>query len=157
MSGLLSNCSVLSHINGKAMVSFGYSMFTEAKNRDLITCNFVPKKISQVKIDSFGLEPIRSRFSMSKGGNYGIKIDDECDEDPFWLCLLKDTIRGLKSLLAFLVEQPGQLKYIEWPSFQDTLRTATLTLILVAALIVALSSIDSALSYVLVLILRKPA
>ena len=36
---------VLSHINGKAMVSFGYSMSTEAKNRDLITCNFVTKKV----------------------------------------------------------------------------------------------------------------
>lgn len=36
-------------------------------------------------------------------------------------------------------------------------RTATLTLVLVAALIVALCSIDSALSYVLALLLRKSA
>ncbi|XWS67704.1 hypothetical protein CRYUN_Cryun04dG0028800 [Craigia yunnanensis] len=47
------------------------------------------------------------------------------------------------SLFAFLVEQPSQLKYIEWPSFQSTLKTAILTLVLVAGLIVALSSVDS--------------
>ncbi|KAF9623459.1 hypothetical protein IFM89_003043 [Coptis chinensis] len=65
--------------------------------------------------------------------------------------------RGLKLLVVFLVEQPGQLKYIEWPSFQSTLKTATLTLVLVAMLIVALSSVDSALSFLLALLLRKSA
>lgn len=28
--------------------------------------------------------------------------------------------RCLRFLFAFLAEQPGQLKYIEWPSFQST-------------------------------------
>jgi len=92
--------------------------------------------------------------------------------------------RGLKSLFAFLIEQPSQLKYIEWPSFSNTvcliglllflvtnhdvlngylyilinpwqLRTATLTLVIVAFLLVALASVDSALSYILNLALRK--
>ncbi|KAI9177873.1 hypothetical protein LWI28_020167 [Acer negundo] len=44
--------------------------------------------------------------------------------------------------ITFLVEQPSQLKYLEWPSFQSTLKTATLTLVLVALLIVALSSLS---------------
>lgn len=92
--------------------------------------------------------------------------------------------RGLKSLFVFLIEQPSQLKYIEWPSFSNTvclirlclfsvtnhnvlndylyifmnplqLRTAALTLVIVAFLLVALSSVDSALSYLLNLALRK--
>ncbi|XP_050262602.1 uncharacterized protein LOC126707056 isoform X2 [Quercus robur] len=63
--------------------------------------------------------------------------------------------QGLKSLFVFLAEQPSQLKYIEWPGFQSTLKTATLTLALVAVLIVALSTVDSALCYMLALILRR--
>lgn len=95
---------------------------------------------------------------MSRGGSYGgLKFDDEYHEEPFWVHFFKETIRSLKSLLVFLAEQPGQLKYIEWPSFQDTLRTATLTLVLVAMLIVALSAVDSSLSFMLALILRRPA
>ncbi|WOL20149.1 hypothetical protein Cni_G28951 [Canna indica] len=65
--------------------------------------------------------------------------------------------RSLRSVAVFLAEQPSQLKYIEWPTFQSTLKTATLTLVLVALLIVALSSIDSCLYYVLALLLRKTA
>ncbi|WCJ39659.1 hypothetical protein M5689_020631 [Euphorbia peplus] len=59
--------------------------------------------------------------------------------------------------LHFLVEQPSQLKYIEWPSFQTTLRTAILTLVIVALLIVALASVDSILCYLLVVLLRRTA
>ncbi|KGN43268.1 uncharacterized protein LOC101211352 isoform X2 [Cucumis sativus] len=82
-------------------------------------------------------------------------FNDELPPEPFFLSLIKETFWGLRSLLIFLVEQPSQLKYIEWPSFQSTLKTATLALVLVALLIVALSSVDSALSYVLTLILRR--
>lgn len=42
-------------------------------------------------------------------------------------------------------EQPSQLKSLEWPSFHSTLKTATLTLVLVALLIVALSTADPVL------------
>ncbi|KAA8515645.1 hypothetical protein F0562_018744 [Nyssa sinensis] len=62
---------------------------------------------------------------------------------------------ALNSLFVFLVERPSQLKYIEWPNFQSTLKTASLTLVLVALLIVALSSVHSALSYLLALLLRR--
>ncbi|KAL5995499.1 hypothetical protein ACLOJK_025561 [Asimina triloba] len=95
---------------------------------------------------------ISGRSDRELGSN-----NDGFEEKPFWSTLFKEAVGGLKSLLAFLVEQPGQLKYIEWPSFQSTLRTAALTLVLVAILIVALSSIDSALSYVLALLLRRTA
>ncbi|KAF3626079.1 putative lecithin-cholesterol acyltransferase-like 1-like [Capsicum annuum] len=64
-------------------------------------------------------------------------------------------IRAAKSILRFLVEQPSQLKYIEWPGFQSTLKTATLALVLVGLFIIALSSVDSALSYMLALFLRR--
>ncbi|KMT01351.1 hypothetical protein BVRB_9g213650 isoform B [Beta vulgaris subsp. vulgaris] len=157
VSGLLSNSSVLSLKNDNPMLSFGYSMSTEATTTGLITVKFVPKWKSRCKIRSLRMEWVRPLFAMSRGGSYGLKFDNEDDEDPFWVHYSKETIRGLKTLLAFLVQQPGQLKYIEWPSFQDTLWTASLTLVLVAALIVALSSLDSALSFVLALLVRKPA
>lgn len=149
-SALLSHSSVLGHpnANGNPMLSFRYP-----KAPDMVKCKFVPKWTQ-----SFQVERVRPRFAMSREGSYGgMKFDDEYDQDPLWLELCKETIRSLKSLFAFLVEQPGQLKHLEWPTFQDTLRTATLALVLVAMLIVALSSIDSALSYVLAILMRRPA
>uniref|UniRef100_A0A1J3HLG2 Uncharacterized protein n=1 Tax=Noccaea caerulescens TaxID=107243 RepID=A0A1J3HLG2_NOCCA len=73
-------------------------------------------------------------------------FNEELPEDPLW---------STRSLLSFMAEQPRQLKFIEWPSFTSTLKTATLSLFLVAVFIVALSSVDSALCYILALILRK--
>ncbi|XP_021903726.1 uncharacterized protein LOC110818973 [Carica papaya] len=81
--------------------------------------------------------------------------DDLSEEEPFWLTLVKEAIWALRSLFVFLAEQPNQLKYIEWPSFQSTLKTAVLTLILVAIFIVALSSVDYALSYMLAILLKR--
>ncbi|KAL5201525.1 hypothetical protein ABZP36_035879 [Zizania latifolia] len=66
-------------------------------------------------------------------------------------------LRGLRSFVAFLAEQPKQLKHLEWPGFRNTFRTATLTLILVAVFIVVLSSVDAALCYILSWLLRKSA
>ncbi|KAG7544435.1 Protein translocase complex SecE/Sec61-gamma subunit [Arabidopsis suecica] len=77
------------------------------------------------------------------------------EEEPLWLSLLRDIVGSTRSLLSFMAEQPSQLKYIEWPSFTSTLKTATLSLCLVAVFIVGLSSVDAALCYILALILRK--
>ncbi|XP_019241270.1 PREDICTED: uncharacterized protein LOC109221263 isoform X3 [Nicotiana attenuata] len=87
--------------------------------------------------------------------NYQSSVNN--DEDPFLINTMKQAIRAAKSVLLFLVEQPSQLKYIEWPGFQSTLKTATLALVLVGLFIIALSSIDSALSYMLALFLRRTA
>ncbi|PKI78667.1 uncharacterized protein LOC116205036 isoform X1 [Punica granatum] len=92
----------------------------------------------------------------ARRGNQELSFDpDLSPEEPFWLALIKELIWSLKSMLSFLREQPSQLKYIEWPSFQSTLRTAMLTLVLVALLIVALTSVDMVLSYVSSWLLRK--
>lgn len=156
-SGLLSHFSVLHHYNGNPMHPFRHRMSTGADNTDLVTCKFVPKWIPRSRTQALHVDRVQPSFAMSSGGYDGLRFDDEHQEEPFWLQLFKDTIRSLKSLLAFLAEQPGQLKYIEWPGFQYTLRTATLTLLLVAMLIVALSAVDSALAFMLAFILRKPA
>ncbi|KAM7257379.1 hypothetical protein ACFE04_013120 [Oxalis oulophora] len=74
---------------------------------------------------------------------------------PFPLNFIKELIWGFISLFNFLVQQPSQLNYIDWPAFQTTLKTATLTLVLVALLIVALSSVDAVLCYLLALLLRR--
>ncbi|PON45054.1 Protein translocase complex [Parasponia andersonii] len=98
-----------------------------------------------------------SRFvvSMAREPYQSSSFDDNWIHEPFFLNFVKEALWGIKSVLNFLVEQPSQLKYIEWPGFASTLKTATLTLVLVAVLIVALSSIDSSLSYLLALLLRK--
>lgn len=98
----------------------------------------------------------RMGFNHASGrDNQQLSFNDGWPPEPFFLSLIKETVWGLRSLLIFLAEQPSQLKYIEWPSFQSTLKTATLALVLVALLIVALSSVDSALSYILTLLLRR--
>ncbi|KAL4375202.1 hypothetical protein S245_017883 [Arachis hypogaea] len=115
-----------------------------------------PANICNLKIKPRYADPIHTKFVMYAASNgHHLRSDDGLAQEPFLLTLIKETLWGLKSLFVFLVEQPSQLKYIEWPSFSSTLRTATLTLVLVALLIVALSTVDSALCYVLALFLRK--
>ncbi|XP_017229141.1 uncharacterized protein LOC108204291 isoform X1 [Daucus carota subsp. sativus] len=97
-----------------------------------------------------------TRYVQSVGSNrLEFTYDDDVSKESHWSVKLKEFLRGLRLLLAFLAEQPGQLKYIEWPSFQSTLKTATLTLVIVALLIVALSSVDGGLGYLLALYLRR--
>ncbi|XP_016200000.1 uncharacterized protein LOC107641007 [Arachis ipaensis] len=115
-----------------------------------------PANICNLKIKPRYADPIHTKFVMYAASNgHHLRSDDGLAQEPFLLTLIKETLWGLKSLFVFLVEQPSQLKYIEWPSFSSTLKTATLTLVLVALLIVALSTVDSALCYVLALFLRK--
>ncbi|CAN0845776.1 hypothetical protein LINGRAHAP2_LOCUS4199 [Linum grandiflorum] len=96
------------------------------------------------------MSPVMNSHVSSSGRNYA---DESPKVDPLSIILMKK----LRTLLVFLVEQPSQLKHLEWPGFQSTLRTATLTLVLVALLIVALSSVDSILCYLLALFLRRSA
>ncbi|XAR59861.1 hypothetical protein NMG60_11015853 [Bertholletia excelsa] len=99
---------------------------------------------------------IHTKYAASAGrSHHELSFSDNSLEEPFWLTLIKEAYWALKSLFIFLLEQPSQLKYIEWPSFQSTLKTASLTLVLVALLIVALASVDSTLCYLLALLLRK--
>uniref|UniRef100_A0ACD5Y171 Uncharacterized protein n=3 Tax=Avena sativa TaxID=4498 RepID=A0ACD5Y171_AVESA len=101
----------------------------------------------------------RKCTAASSDGRQGIRTGQYQfdDDDPLWLLVVRDFAAGLRSFVAFLANQPRQLKYLEWPGFQNTLRTAALTLILVAVFIVVLSSVDAALSYILFWLLRKSA
>ncbi|XP_024970595.1 uncharacterized protein LOC112509725 isoform X1 [Cynara cardunculus var. scolymus] len=115
------------------------------------------EKISRTRPQYFVREGYGAKHAISVGrGNHELSFNNDVKE-PFWLAPTKGFTRGLKSLFAFLAEQPSQLKYIEWPGFQNTVKTASLTLVLVAMLIVVLSSADSGLWYLLVKILRRPA
>lgn len=162
VSGLLTNCSGLIHCHPKVpfkserhnSIRFSdYNAFGLA-SRTATFSSFVD--VQRARIRYSRAERFDARYVMSVGRNHGqLSFDDDLYEEPFWLSLIKETLWGLKSLFVFLVEQPSQLKYIEWPGFGSTLKTATLTLVLVAALIVALASVDSALSFLLALILRR--
>ncbi|XP_042007009.1 uncharacterized protein LOC121755711 isoform X2 [Salvia splendens] len=95
--------------------------------------------------------------TVCAGRNYELDHNDDYHKEPFLLDMVKTVTWATRSLFQFLAEQPSQLRYIEWPSFQSTVKTAMLTLVLVALLIVALSTVDSALSYLLALFLRRKA
>ncbi|KDP33291.1 hypothetical protein JCGZ_13078 [Jatropha curcas] len=118
----------------------------------------LPKMIPRGQIQYFPSKHSRNKHVLSIGrDDYQLNYNDDLPQEPFLLTLIKEAIWATKSLFLFLVEQPSQLKYIEWPSFQSTLKTATLTLVIVALLIVALSSVDSILCYLLALLLRRSA
>ncbi|XP_019069364.1 uncharacterized protein [Solanum lycopersicum] len=79
-----------------------------------------------------GKVPCRSITHLSLAGraikcasfverNYQSSVND--DEDPFWINATKQSVRAAKSIMEFLVEQPSQLKYIEWPGFQSTAKS----------------------------------
>ncbi|XP_038972356.1 uncharacterized protein LOC103721716 [Phoenix dactylifera] len=121
--------------------------------------NFQFVKISGIPIrqSSASCRQIKCAATGGNGHRELMSKDVFDSSEPFWLSMIKDVSWSLRSLAVFFVEQPIQLKYIEWPTFQGTVKTASLTLILVAFLIVSLSSIDSALCYISALLLRKTA
>ncbi|KAM0949142.1 putative protein translocase complex, SecE/Sec61-gamma subunit [Dioscorea sansibarensis] len=98
------------------------------------------------------------RYAANGGNGYrNLTTKDQFNNEPFWLSLIRDVVWSVRYLVDFLVEQPSQLKYIEWPQFGTTMKTAALTLVLVAILIVALATIDSGLCYILAFLLSRPA
>ncbi|GMN38221.1 hypothetical protein TIFTF001_007466 [Ficus carica] len=52
--------------------------------------------------------------------SYQSSFDDDLPQEPFPLTLVKEFIWGIRSLFVFLVEQPSQLKFVEWPGFSST-------------------------------------
>ncbi|XP_076894950.1 uncharacterized protein LOC143547398 [Bidens hawaiensis] len=120
--------------------------------------HFVYEKSFKTRPQYIVQERYGAKYAVSAGSRiHDLSLHNNNNgNEPFWLPPAKGFIRGLKSVLSFLAEQPSQLKYIEWPGFQNTVKTAVLTLVLVAILIVVLSSVDSGLWYLLTAILRKP-
>lgn len=147
ISGLITSCTV------HPKLSFDSQRYNGSRYK-INGIPLVPKRIDTIQ-HSFRVDS-HAKYIRSVGRNHHeLTFDNNVSEEPFWSTLIKEFLWGLKSLLAFLAQQPSQLKYIEWPSFPSTLKTATLTLVLVALLIVALSSVDAGLSYLLALLLRR--
>ncbi|KAI3899490.1 hypothetical protein MKW92_001549 [Papaver armeniacum] len=157
-SGLIANTSgLLSYSNPKLPIRLQTQRCKISEFDGFKRAPMPSHQVSGLRVlDSPVLRRNQMKYAVSSGANHQGFQDEFCS-DPYWLTLIKDTIWGVRSLVLFLVEQPGQLRYIEWPSFQNTLKTATLTLVLVALLIVALASIDSVLCFLLALLLRKTA
>ncbi|MED6160047.1 hypothetical protein PIB30_047787 [Stylosanthes scabra] len=83
-----------------------------------------PANICRMKIKPRFADPIYTKFVMHAASNdQHLRFDDDLVREPFLLTLIKETLWGLKSLFVFLVEQPSQLKYIEWPGFGNTVGT----------------------------------
>ncbi|KAG9457679.1 hypothetical protein H6P81_002187 [Aristolochia fimbriata] len=135
----------------------GIQRFSRAKLCNLDELPLSPQQISTRWNGKSIPKYLSVKCSVYGRANRDFEFDDEFREDPFWLSFIKEALGAVRSLLAFLVEQPSQLKYIEWPTFQSTFKTATLTLVLVAIFIVSLASVDSALCFLLSLCLRRKA
>ncbi|XP_072980182.1 uncharacterized protein [Typha angustifolia] len=145
---------LMAHCSGSFLFS-KYQPSIHIQHSSTIKFQFV--KVSRTLLcQSFRSTRLINCATAGKGGRQKLSVDG-FEHEPFWLSMVKDVVWGLRMLAVFLAEQPSQLKYIEWPTFQTTLKTACLTLVLVALLIVALSSIDSALCYILAWLLRKSA
>ncbi|XP_026408080.1 uncharacterized protein LOC113303270 [Papaver somniferum] len=157
-SGLMANTSgLLSYSNPKLPIRHQTQRFKISEFDGFKRAPIPSHQVSGLRVlNSPVLRRNQMKCAVSSGANHQ-GFQDEFRSDPYWLTLIKEAIWGVRSLVLFLVEQPGQLRYIEWPSFQNTLKTATLTLVLVALLIVALASIDSVLCFLLALLLRKTA
>ncbi|KAH0670026.1 hypothetical protein KY285_024181 [Solanum tuberosum] len=78
----------------------------------------VSRKVPGRSIMHFSLAGRAVKCASFVERNYQSSVND--DEDPFWINATKQAVRAAKSILEFLVEQPSQLKYIEWPGFQST-------------------------------------
>ncbi|ONH92332.1 hypothetical protein PRUPE_8G169100 [Prunus persica] len=156
VSQSVANCSGLIHNSGHAKLPFGIRKYNGAKIDNYDSISMASRRTVKGGIQYLPARRIGTICAASVGRDRRqLSFDDDLPQDPYFLSLVKEAVWGLRSLFIFLVEQPSQLKYIEWPGFRSTLKTATLTLVLVALLIVALSSTDSALSYLLALILRR--
>ncbi|XP_066394409.1 uncharacterized protein [Miscanthus floridulus] len=107
-------------------------------------------------VHQFAPASLRKCAAMSEHGRQELGTNEYqlADDEPLWLAVFRELVVGLKGLVAFLAEQPRQLKH-ELGIIE--MRTATLTLVLVAVFIVALSTIDAALCYMLAWLLRKSA
>ncbi|KAF6150751.1 hypothetical protein GIB67_020834 [Kingdonia uniflora] len=209
------------HGNSSGFISLSQKQYLIPQNCSNIHVGLIQLCISKLpsQVQKLNLTPKRANFSKailvstrirtttssrircasySARSYHELKTND--GSDSFWLSLTKEAIGGFRSLGVFLVVQPSQLRYIEWPSFRSTmeadpvtfrdlgldrpgsschipgcdahkrvsiviitpigsleLKTASLTLVLVALLIVALSSIDSVLCYLLAVVLRRAA
>ncbi|KAI3889198.1 hypothetical protein MKX03_024652 [Papaver bracteatum] len=157
-SGLIANTSgLLSYSNPKLPIRLQTQRFKISEFDGFKRVPIPSHQVSGLRVlNSPVLRRNQMKCAVSSGANHQ-GFQDEFRSDPYWLTMIKEAIWGARSLFFFLIEQPGQLRYIEWPSFQNTLKTATLTLVLVALLILALASIDSVLCFLLALLLRKTA
>ncbi|KAB2636264.1 hypothetical protein D8674_026798 [Pyrus ussuriensis x Pyrus communis] len=143
----MASCSGLVHRSSHAKLPFGMRQYNGAK---IDYCNSVSVTSRRLRARRVG-----TICAASVGRDHRrLRIDDDSPQEPYFLSLVQEAVciilcdkqnvaiiinwPGLRSLFVFLIEQPSQLKYIECPGFHSTLKTATLTLVLVALLIVAI-------------------
>ncbi|CAK9180982.1 unnamed protein product [Ilex paraguariensis] len=187
ISALVAECPGILH----PKLSYKTRRYGGNRFKDYNAIRLISRKIPNTRICHALGEGFGTKYTASVERNHHqLSFDNDFTEEPFWLSQMKEAFRALKSLLGFLAEQPSQLKYIEWPTFQSTLfscapcdqadschlmyahdkfdgdlrnckslnlKTASLTLVLVGVLIIALSSVDSALCYLLALLSRRTA
>ncbi|XP_008382089.1 uncharacterized protein [Malus domestica] len=119
-------CSGLVHRSSHAKLPFGIKQCNGAK---INNCNDVLVTSRWIVRGGRGIQYLTAHrvgtiCAASVGRDHRqLRIDDDSPQEPYFLSLVKEAVRGLRSLFVFLVEQPSQLKYIEWPGFRSTVCT----------------------------------
>ncbi|KAJ7978656.1 Protein translocase complex, SecE/Sec61-gamma subunit [Quillaja saponaria] len=133
VSGFTPNYSDLLHLSYLKLPSKCLVCYATTGRNNYSGLLMAPRANFGAKINFFQTQHNGNKYAMSAARNHQqLRFDEDLSEEPFVLSLIKEAFWEVRSLMAFLVEQPSQLKYVEWPSFSNTLRTASLTLVLVA-------------------------
>ncbi|XP_072981798.1 uncharacterized protein [Typha latifolia] len=112
---------LMAHRSGSFLFS-KYQPSIHIQHSSTVKFQFV--KVSRTLLcQSFRSTRLINCATAGKGGRQKLSVDG-FEHEPFWLSMVKDVVWGLRMLAVFLAEQPSQLKYIEWPTFQTTMTWA---------------------------------
>ncbi|XP_040365054.1 uncharacterized protein LOC112173978 isoform X2 [Rosa chinensis] len=114
VSQSVATCSGLINHPGHAKLPFGPNG-TKITNHNAVsvTC----RRTRRAGIRCLAVRRVGTTYAASVGkDHHQLSVDDGVPQEPFLLSLFKETVWSLRSLFIFLLEQPSQLKYIEWPA-----------------------------------------
>lgn len=131
-----------SSLSTKSMTTFPLSSFVNwtAHTQSTLVHSFA----SKVPDSS---SPARPRLQQG--------FHEDLAPDNIFVYLITSFLRDLRDGLFFLLKQPGEFKYLEFPSIQIAGKMALFTVVVVMVLIVFLATVDSAFSYIVATVLRR--
>lgn len=81
--------------------------------------------------------------------------EDTISAGNLFVEIIKSILRDLRDGVLFIVKQPKELQYLEFPSLQSAGKMAIFTVAVVMVLIVFLATVDSGLSFIVASVFRR--
>lgn len=100
-------------------------------------------------------QSVAAQGASPRRPNYHQHFDEDVSPSNLFLDIIQSIFRDVRSGLMFLLEQPGELKYLEFPSLQSAGTMALFTIAVVMVLIVFLATVDSGFSSVVASVFRR--